>query len=160
VLFEAEENYELRPPQFDDQGVLYRERLSGMVWRVVEITAASNTTAPVTNLRRSEGIGYDRAPGKSEIHWQQAPRNIAPLVFGTLLSVSLGFVVGIVPGFLSGLVGWHKEMALVLPLAWAIGYILQRANRFRHVSVITYLIAILGGIGFGLSVWVFGSIIS
>lgn len=83
------------------------------------------------------------------------------LLLGSIFAAfSLGFVIGIVPGLLSGLVGWHKGVAIVLPIIWAIGYVSQRAKFYGDVDTITYSIAILGGSGFGASVWVFGNITS
>jgi hypothetical protein len=72
----------------------------------------------------------------------------------------LGSIVGIVPGLLAGLVGWHQSVAIVLPIIWAIGYVSQRGRNYGDVDAITYSIAVLGGLGFGASAWVFGNIVS
>jgi len=72
----------------------------------------------------------------------------------------LGFLIGIIPGLLSGLVGWHTKVAIVLPAIWIVGYVCQRAKNSRGVSVITYGVAVLGAVGFGSSVWLSGNIMS
>lgn len=75
-------------------------------------------------------------------------------------SFALGFVIGIVPGLLLGLPGWHEVAAVVIPIVWAIGYVKQRARNYGDVSWITFCIAVFGGGGIGFSIWLFGDIIS
>ena len=73
---------------------------------------------------------------------------------------AIGFVIGIVPGLLLGLPGWHKTAAVVIPIVWAIGYVRQRASFRDDVNWITFCIAIFGGVGAGFSIWLFGDITS
>jgi drug/metabolite transporter (DMT)-like permease len=72
----------------------------------------------------------------------------------------IGFIMGIIPGLLLGLLGWHKVAAVIISIVWAIGYILQRAITRRDVNWITFCVAILGGAGVALSIWLFGDITS
>ena len=87
-------------------------------------------------------------------------RQLVKFFILTGATLSLGFVTGIVPGLLSGLVGWHLVVAIVPPIIWAIGYVFQRARRHGDVSVITYSIAVMAAVGFGASVWVSGNVTS
>jgi len=77
------------------------------------------------------------------------------LVF--LIPSGLGFIMGIVPGLLLGLPGWHEVAAVLLPMIWAIGYLAQPG---KHVTWISIFVAVLGGVGLGVSISVFGSITS
>ena len=77
-----------------------------------------------------------------------------------VLVIGLGFLISIVPGLLFGLLGWHKVIAIALPSLWSVGYVLQRAKGFGDVSWITFTIAVLAGLGFGASCWIFGNITS
>ena len=88
--------------------------------------------------------------------WRRALFGLAALV----LVIGLGFLLGIVPGLLSGLLGWHKVVAIALPSLWSVGYVLQRAQKFGDVNWITFTIAVLAGLGFGASCWLFGNITS
>ena len=85
---------------------------------------------------------------------------LAALTIMPPLLFVLGFVLGIIPGLLLGLPGWHEVAAIVLPTLWAIGYVFQRNANYRDVSAMTLAIAALSSLGFGTSVWVFGSITS
>ena len=84
-------------------------------------------------------------------------RQLVNLTIVASVTLLLGFATGIVPGLLSGLVGWHLGVAFIPPIIWAIWYVYQRAKRYREVTVITYTIAVLAAVGFGGSVWIFGS---
>jgi hypothetical protein len=71
---------------------------------------------------------------------------------------TFGFIIGIVPGLVLGFPGWHGIAAIVLPILWAVGHVKQRGRNFGDVNWVTYAIAFGGGIGFGVSVWFFGSL--
>jgi hypothetical protein len=75
-----------------------------------------------------------------------------------LAILAIGFIIGIVPGLLFGLLGWHKVAAVVISIVWAIGYVLQRARNRREVDRITFCTAVLGGAGVAFSIWLFGNI--
>ena len=81
-------------------------------------------------------------------------------VFLPIAPFALGFIIGIIPGLLLGLPGWHKAGAVIAPIIWAVGYVNQRAKNFRDVSWITFSIALFGGAGLGISIWLFGDITS
>ena len=72
--------------------------------------------------------------------------------------VILGFVLGIIPGLLLGIPGWHKQGAVILPLLWVAGFLRQRPAHLGGVGVSTVLVTVGGGIGLGTSVWFFGSL--
>lgn len=74
------------------------------------------------------------------------------------LPLILGGVLGIVPGLVLGIPGWHGVGAVVIPLLWAFGHVKQRGENFGDVSWVTYALAILGGIGLGTSIWFFGTL--
>ena len=74
--------------------------------------------------------------------------------------LAIGFIVGIVPGLLFGLLGWHKVAAVVISIVWAIGYVRQRARNYGHVDWITFCVAVFGGVGVAFSIWLFGNITS
>ena len=78
--------------------------------------------------------------------------------FALILAASTGFVLGIVPGLLLGLPGWHLVGAVILSSLWAIGYISQRAKNFGDVNWISFLLAFGGGSGLGTSIWFFGTL--
>lgn len=70
---------------------------------------------------------------------------------------ALSFVIGIVPGLLFGLPGWHKPAAVVIAIIWVVGYVLQRAG-LGHMDWVVFWIALSGAFGLGFSIWFFGSI--
>ena len=79
-------------------------------------------------------------------------------VLGLLFApIILGALLGIVPGLLFGIPGWHKAAAIVLAVIWAGGYINQRGKSYNDVDGITFVIAIGGALGLAASVWLFGS---
>ena len=75
-----------------------------------------------------------------------------------LAILAMGFIIGIVPGLLFGLLGWHKVAAVVISIVWAISYVLQRAVTRRDVKGIRFCVAVLGGAGVAFSIWLFGNI--
>lgn len=77
-----------------------------------------------------------------------------------LAILALGFIIGIVPGLLLGLLGLHEIAAVIIPIVWAIGYVRQRARNRGDVNWITFSVAVLGGAGAAFSIWLFGSITS
>ena len=77
-----------------------------------------------------------------------------------LAILAMGFIIGIVPGLLFGLLGWHKVAAVVISIVWAIGYVGQRARNRGDVNWITFCVAVLGGAGVAFSIWLFGNITS
>ena len=85
------------------------------------------------------------------------------LRLGALLGLAtlpalLGFVIGIIPGLLLGFPGWHRFIAIGLPILWALGYVKQREANYGDVNWITYSIAFGGGMGLGASIWFFGTL--
>ena len=70
----------------------------------------------------------------------------------------MGFVVGIIPGLLLGLIGWHTTVAFIMPMIWCLGYIRQRSRNYGRVDWITYSVGGLGGLGLGIGIWFFGNI--
>jgi len=70
----------------------------------------------------------------------------------------IGFVTGIVPGLLLGLIGWHKAAAIIIPIIWCIGYIRQRRRNYGDVNWITFSVGSFGGLGLGIAIWFFGNI--
>lgn len=116
-----------------------------------------------------EGRGqhqYEQYDHEDPVRWNMRPQTIGwmwRLVGVTVmppLLFLLGFVLGIVPGLLLGLPGWHQAAAIVFPILWSIGYVAQRNANYRDVSAITLAIAAFGSLGFGTSVWLFGSVTS
>jgi hypothetical protein len=82
---------------------------------------------------------------------------IGGLVGLAILPLVFGFALGIIPGLLLGLPGWHGYGAVILPILWAVGYIKQREANYGDVNWITFSIAFDGGIGLGVSIWLFGT---
>ena len=74
---------------------------------------------------------------------------ILPLVFG--------LVLGVIPGLILGFTGWHRHAAVILPIFWAVAFVKQREARNGDVNWITYSITFGGGIGLGISIWIFGT---
>ncbi|MFC2015018.1 hypothetical protein ACFLUP_03400 [Chloroflexota bacterium] len=72
----------------------------------------------------------------------------------------MGFIIGILPGLLLGLLGWHKGAAVVISIVWAIGYLRQRGRNRGDVNWITFFVAVFGGVGVASSIWLFGNITS
>lgn len=70
----------------------------------------------------------------------------------------MGLVLGIVPGLLLGLIGWHTTTAIIMPIIWWTGYIRQRSRNYGHVDWITYSVGAFGGLGLGIGIWFFGNI--
>ena len=85
---------------------------------------------------------------------------VLAFVFLPFIPFALGFVIGILPGLLFGLPGWHKGAAVVIPIIWAIGYVKQRASNFGDANWVTFCMAVFGGLGLGFAVWLFGNITS
>ena len=95
---------------------------------------------------------YGRRPGPFQIA-------VVALLGGVLLT-ALGFVIGIIPGLLLGLLGLHQVGAIVLPALWAFGYVHQRARNYGDVGPITWGVAGFGALGLAISVWLLGSVTS
>ena len=74
-------------------------------------------------------------------------------------SMCLGFLVGIVPGLLLGIPGWHREGAFVLPL---VGMAISWGTRWPRIfgDMRFSLETLLLGAGLGMfgSIWFFGSL--
>lgn len=87
-------------------------------------------------------------------------RGILGLLMLPIAPFALGFITGIVPGLLFGLPGWHEGAAVVIPIVWAVGYVGQRGRNYGDVNWVTLCIAVFGGVGIGLSIWLFGNITS
>lgn len=88
-------------------------------------------------------------------------RRIALAFIGMPLAIlAMGFIIGIVPGLLFGLLGWHKVAAAGISIVWAIGYVRQRARNRGDVNWITFCVAVFGAAGVAFSIWLFGSITS
>ena len=83
---------------------------------------------------------------------------IASVLGLTILPLAFGFVLGIIPGLLLGLPGWHRVAAIVLSILWAFGYVKQRGTNYRDVDWVTYSISFGGGIGLGVSTWFCGTL--
>jgi hypothetical protein len=77
-----------------------------------------------------------------------------------VLPLLVGFLVGIAPGLLLGLAGIHGVMAIVTPIVFAGWYIWSRSRRMRQMNVVMVTIGIVGGIGIGISIWLFGTLSS
>gem|GEM_PF-5765063 len=75
-------------------------------------------------------------------------------------SLGLGFVTGIVPGLLLGLLGWHTVGAILGPILSVFLYVNQRARRHGGVDWVAYAIAVFMGLGLGFSIWAFGNVVS
>ena len=86
--------------------------------------------------------------------------NRQPLSLIIILPLAFGFFLGIVPGLLLGLIDGHNVGAIVIPIIWTIGYVMQRGSKYKDVNWVTFCIAIFGGVGLGFSIWVFGNITS
>lgn len=74
--------------------------------------------------------------------------------------LALGFIVGIIPGLLLGLIGWQDSGAVIIPILWAYGHVKQRARNRGDVGWPTFCVAVLGGAGAAFSIWLFGNITS
>jgi hypothetical protein len=84
---------------------------------------------------------------------------IAWLLFVPPLFVALfGALLGIIPGLVLGIPGWHRPAGIILAVIFALGYIKQRGRNYGDVNWVTYLIAIAGGLGLAASIWFFGAI--
>ena len=68
---------------------------------------------------------------------------LASLIF-PILVLAVGFVTGIIPGLLLGLLDWHEGAEIIVPFLWAIGYVKQRARNYGDVNWITLCVAIFG----------------
>lgn len=75
-----------------------------------------------------------------------------------IVVASMGFVMGIVPGLLLGLIGWHEAAAIIIPVIWCIGYIRQRSRRYGDVGWTTFCVGGFGGLGLGIAIWFFGNV--
>ena len=84
------------------------------------------------------------------------------LVFTVMPAVVfvIGFAFGAVPGLVAGLLGWYQIVAIVPPVLWALAYIYQRNANFGDVNFISFIVAGFSGFGWGVSVWLFGSMVS
>ena len=71
---------------------------------------------------------------------------------------ALSFVLGIIPGFLLGIFGWHEDGAWVLGIIYALGYRMQRQVKYGGITLLTYPTAVVGGVGLGVSVRIFGAL--
>jgi hypothetical protein len=80
------------------------------------------------------------------------------IIFMPVITAGLGFVIGIVPGLLLGLIGWHKAATIIIPIIWCIGYIRQRSRNYGFVDWITFSVGGFGGLGLGIAIWFFGNI--
>jgi hypothetical protein len=75
-----------------------------------------------------------------------------------IVAAGMGFLMGIVPGLLLGLLGWHEAAAIIIAVIWCIGYIRQRSKNYGDVGWITLCVGGFGGLGLGTAIWFFGSI--
>ena len=80
------------------------------------------------------------------------------VVLMPVVIAGVGFVIGIVPGLLLGLVGWHKAAAIIIPVIWCIGYIRQRRRNYGQGDWITFSVGGFGGLGLGIAIWFFGNL--
>ena len=85
-------------------------------------------------------------------------KKVFAVIFMPVIIAGLGFVIGIVPGLLLGLIEWHKVAAIIIPIIWCIGYIRQRRRNYGFIDWITFSVGGFGGLGLGLSIFVFGNI--
>ncbi len=103
--------------------------------------------AAIASIKETYGKFNDPTPLKFLL--------IAPALL--LLPFMFSFVLGMGPGALLGLIGWHKILAIVLGIMWAGGYIVQRSAKYKDVDFVTLLIGVNGGVGFGVAIWLFGT---
>ena len=77
------------------------------------------------------------------------------LLFTPFLFAAL---VGIIPGLLLGIPGWHRPGGVLLGAIWAFGYLKQRGQSYGDVNWVTYPLSFGGGVGLVASIWFFGSL--
>ena len=92
----------------------------------------------------------------------EADSNWSPVTISVLVGLPLvvGFLVGIAPGLLLGLAGIHGVMAIVTPIVFAGWYVWSRSRRMGQMNAVMVTIGIVGGIGIGISIWLFGTLSS
>jgi len=85
-------------------------------------------------------------------------KKVFAVILMPAIVAGLGFVIGIIPGLLLGLIEWHKVAAIIIPIIWCTGYIRQRRRNYGLVDWITFSVGGFGGLGLGLSIFFFGNI--
>jgi ABC-type antimicrobial peptide transport system permease subunit len=85
-----------------------------------------------------------------------------PVTISVLVGLPLivGFLIGIAPGLLLGLAGIHGVMAIVTPVVFAGWYVWSRSRRMGQINMVMVIIGIVGAIGIGVSIWLFGTLTS
>ncbi len=133
--------------------LIFRESLSLEMNPFRPDPARDSTSAFLLNHNRMPCF-QPRFIKKSDGVWVK----VFAIVLMPVILAGMGFVMGIVPGLLLGLIGWHKAAAIIIPIIWCIGYIRQRSRNFGDVSWITFCVGGFGGLGFGIGIWFFGNI--
>lgn len=90
-----------------------------------------------------------------------AESRIALVVLRGAAAVFLyGFVLGLIPGLLLGLVGWHRIGSVAVALVWGLIYLRMKSSMSDLPSGLRLVVAVSTASGLGASVYLLGGIVS